>query len=304
MELPKHFFEGRRLETLVENQTSYSVNNAEMHIFETHQEAEKVLLQFHEPVLASMIEGKKVMHLHGHQAFSFLPGESLILPPDEIMCIDFPEARMDNPTRCSAMSINEEKIAEVVDIMNDKNPRVDEGEWKYADYNFHFTNDAAINQIIQRLFFLFSEDHPSKDVFVDFMLKELIIRILRANYKEIYTEQSLQLSGNNRIAYVIDFIRKNLDKPPTITELSRKAYMSESHFHRVFKNEVGISPIDFINNERIKLATRLLANPKMKIKEVYMRCGFDSRSYFNRMFRKKQQLSPTEYQNQFAQEVA
>ncbi len=304
MELPKHFFEGRRLETLVENQTSYSVNNAEMHIFETHQEAEKVLLQFHEPVLASMIEGKKVMHLHGHQAFSFLPGESLILPPDEIMCIDFPEARMDNPTRCSAMSINEEKIAEVVDIMNDKNPRVDEGEWKYADYNFHFTNDAAINQIIQRLFFLFSEDHPSKDVFVDFMLKELIIRILRANYKEIYTEQSLQLSGNNRIAYVIDFIRKNLDKPLTITELSRKAYMSESHFHRVFKNEVGISPIDFINNERIKLATRLLANPKMKIKEVYMRCGFDSRSYFNRMFRKKQQLSPTEYQNQFAQEVA
>ncbi len=304
MELPKHFFEGRRLETLVENQTSYSVNNAEMHIFETHQEAEKVLLQFHEPVLASMIEGKKVMHLHGHQAFSFLPGESLILPPDEIMCIDFPEARMDNPTRCSAMSINEEKIAEVVDIMNDKNPRIDDGEWKYADYNFHFTNDTAINQIIQRLFFLFSEDHPSKDVFVDFMLKELIIRILRANYKEIYTEQSLQLSGNNRIAFVIDFIRKNLDKPLTITELSRKAYMSESHFHRVFKNEVGISPIDFINNERIKLATRLLANPKIKIKEVYMRCGFDSRSYFNRMFRKKQQLSPTEYQNQFAQEVA
>ena len=80
--------------------------------------------------------------------------------------------------------------------------------------------------------------------------------------------------------------------------------MSESHFHRVFKNEIGISPIDFINNERIKLATRLLANPKIKIKEVYMRCGFDSRSYFNRMFRKKQQLSPTEYQNQFAQEVA
>lgn len=286
MELPKHFFEGRRLETLVENQTTYAVNNAEMHIFETHQQADKVLLQFHEPVLASMIEGKKVMHLHGHQAFSFLPGESLILPADEIMCIDFPEAQMNNPTRCSAMSINTEKIAEVVDIMNSSSPRIDNNEWKYADYNFHFTNDAAINQIIQRLFFLFTEDHPSKDVFVDFMLKELIIRILRANYKEIYTEQALQLSGNNRIAFVINYIRKNLDKPLTIAELSGKAYMSESHFHRVFKNELGISPVDFINNERIKLATRLLSDPTISIKEVYMRCGFDSRSYFNRMFRK------------------
>jgi AraC-like DNA-binding protein len=304
MELPKHFFEGRRLETLVENQTTYAVNNAEMHIFETHQQADKVLLQFHEPVLASMIEGKKVMHLHGHQAFSFLPGESLILPADEIMCIDFPEAQMNNPTRCSAMSINTEKIAEVVDIMNSSSPRIDNNEWKYADYNFHFTNDAAINQIIQRLFFLFTEDHPSKDVFVDFMLKELIIRILRANYKEIYTEQALQLSGNNRIAFVINYIRKNLDKPLTISELSGKAYMSESHFHRVFKNELGISPVDFINNERIKLATRLLSDPTISIKEVYMRCGFDSRSYFNRMFRKKQQLSPTQFQAKYAQEVA
>ena len=304
MELPKHFFEGRRLETLVENQTTYAVNNAEMHIFETHQQAEKILLQFNEPVLASMIQGKKVMHLHGHQAFSFLPGESLILPADEIMCIDFPEAEMNNPTRCSAMSINEEKITEVVDIMNCSSPRIDNNEWKYADYNFHFTNDAAINQIIQRLFFLFSEDHPSKDVFVDFMLKELIIRIIRANYKEIYTEQALQLSSNNRIAFVINYIRKNLDKPLSIRELSNKAYMSESHFHRVFKNELGISPVDFINNERIKLATRLLADPKITVKEVYMRCGFDSRSYFNRMFRKKQQLSPTQYQAKYAQEVA
>ncbi len=304
MELPEHFFEGRRLETLVENQTTYSVENAEMHIFETHQQAEHVLLQFHEPVLASMIQGKKIMHLHGHQAFSFLPGESLILPADEIMCIDFPEAQMDNPTRCSAMSINEEKIYEVVQIMNEQFPRIDESEWKYADYNFHFTNDSAINQIIQRLFFLFSENHPSKDVFVDFMLKELIIRILRANYREIYTEQALELSSNNRIAFVINYIRKNLSKPLSIQELSRKAYMSESHFHRIFKNEIGLSPIDFINNERIKLATRLLSNPSIKIKEVYRECGFDSRSYFNRMFRRKQNLSPTEYQSQFTKEVA
>lgn len=304
MELPDHFYTGRRLETLVENQTTYAVSNAEMHIFETHEQADKILLQFHEPVLASMIQGKKVMHLHGHQAFSFLPGESLILPSDEMMCIDFPEATMENPTRCSAMSINEDKITEVVELMNEQNPLLDDNEWKYADYNFHFTNDAAINQIIQRLFFLFTENHPSKDVFVDFMLKELIIRILRANYREIYSEQALQLSGNNRIAFVINYIRQHLDRSISIHELSRKAYMSESHFYRVFKNETGLSPIDFINNERIKLATRLLADPTIKIKEVYKRCGFDSRSYFNRMFRKKKQLSPTQFQAKYAQDVA
>lgn len=287
----------RRLETLVENQTSYAVESAEMHIFETHQEAEQILLKFREPVLASMLEGKKVMHLNGMTSFNFLPGESLILPSDELMCIDFPEAQMDNPTRCLAMTISEDKIRETVTFLNESCSKIDD-EWKFADYNFHFTNDIAIQQIIHRLLFLFSEDHPSKDVFADFMLRELIIRILQTETRKIYTEKTMQLSATHRLAFIIQYIRENLDKSLTIKELSDKAYMSESNFHRVFKNELNISPIDFINNERIKLATSLLQNPKNKIKDIYMRCGFNSLSYFIRMFKRKEQLSPKEYQSQ------
>ena len=296
MDLPVDFLKGRRLETLVENQTSYTLENAAMHVFETHQAAERVLLQFDQPVLASMFQGKKVMHLRSHQSFDFLPGESLILPSNEVMCIDFPEARMDNPTRCLAMAISEDKIREVIMLMNENLPKADDAEWQFMDYNFHFTNDTGIYQIIQRLLFLFTENHPSKDLFVNFMLKELIIRILQAESRKIYTDKALTLSSNNRLAFIIQYIRDNLDKPLTIEELSRKAYMSDSNFHRVFKNETGVSPVDFINNERIKLATSLLQDPNMKIKEVYMACGFDSRSYFNRVFKRKKRLSPKAFQ--------
>ena len=96
MQLPDKFFKERKLENLVENQTSYTLNNASMHVFETHSQAEKVLLQFDQPVLASMLIGKKVMHLRDKKSFDFLPGESLILPSNEVMCIDFPEANEDN----------------------------------------------------------------------------------------------------------------------------------------------------------------------------------------------------------------
>ncbi|MCB0688790.1 MAG: AraC family transcriptional regulator, partial [Saprospiraceae bacterium] len=275
----------RRLETLVENQTSYALTSAEMHIFETHQVAESVLLRFSEPVLASMLEGKKVMHLKDTTAFDFLPGESLVLPSDELMCIDFPEAHMDNPTRCLAMTIADDKIMDTVDFLNTSREKID-GQWSFTDYNFHFTNDLAIQQIIHRLLFLFTENHPSKDVFADFMLRELIIRILQTETRRIYTEKTIQLSSSHRLAFIIDYIRKNLDQKLTVKELSDKVYMSESNFHRVFKNELNISPIDFINNERIKLATSLLQNPRMKIKDVYLECGFNSLSYFNRMFKR------------------
>ncbi|HLO52690.1 MAG TPA: AraC family transcriptional regulator [Saprospiraceae bacterium] len=297
MLLSDKFYSGRKLQTLVENQTSYTLNNAAMHIFETHQTADRILLQFDQPVLASMLQGKKVMHLRSKQAFDFLPGESLILPSDEVMCIDFPEANMDSPTKCMAMAISEDKIREVIMIMNETMPRSENQEWCFMDYNFHFTNDTGIYHILQRLLFLFTENHPAKDLFVDFMLKELIIRIMQAESKKIYTDQALHMNTSNRLAYVVNYIRKNLQQNLNVQDLSQKAYMSESNFHKVFKNELGISPVEFINNERIKLASSLLQDPNIKIKEVYMECGFESRSYFNRLFKRKKNISPKEFKD-------
>ena len=297
MELSNKFFRDRKLQSLVENQTSYTLNNAALHIFETHTQAEKVILEFDQPVLASMLKGKKIMHLKDKQAFDFLPGESLILPSREVMCIDFPEARSNKPTQCLAMAISEEKIKSVLCRMNEQMPKADNLEWSLLDYNFHFTNDLGIYQILQRLMFLFTEEHPSKDLFVDNMLEELIIRILQTNSKKIYTEKSLGLATSNRLAYVVEFIRSNLSSNISISDLSRKACMSESNFYRVFKNELGVSPIDFINNERIKLAVSLLQDKKRSIKEIYRECGFESRSYFNRVFKSRKNMAPGDYQS-------
>ncbi|WP_257710580.1 AraC family transcriptional regulator [Gramella sp. MT6] len=297
MDLSSDFYENRKLENLVENQTSYTLNNAALHIFETHEKAERVLLKFDQPVLASMIKGKKIMHLRDLQSFNFLPGESLILPSNEMMCIDFPEAQINNPTRCLAMAISEDKISKVLEHMNEYMPKAEKTEWSLMDYNFHFTNDVGIYQILQRLLFLFTEDHPSKDLFVDNMLEELIIRILQTNSRRIYTDESFKLSSNNRLAFIVEYIRSNLHNPLSVKKLSKKACMSESNFYRVFKNELGISPTDFINNERIKLAVSLLQNPEKSIKEIYQECGFESRSYFNRVFKSRKKVAPGDYQS-------
>lgn len=297
--LSKRFFEERSLQDMVENQTTYTMNSAAMHVFETHKRAEQVLLKFDQPVLASMLEGKKIMHLRDSQSFDFLPGESLVLPAEEIMRIDFPEAKEKNPTRCLAMAISEDKIKQTLYLMNEKLPKFDERDWSLMDYNFHFSNDREIFQIIQRLLYLFTENHPSKDLFVDNMLQELVIRVLQTNSKKAYLENSAQFQQSSRLRYVIEFIRKNIHQNICIEELSKQAYMSESNFYRVFKNEMGISPVEFINEERIKLATELLKESDRKIKDVFMECGFESRSYFNRVFKKIKKVSPGKFQAQY-----
>lgn len=302
MLLPEDFFRHRKLESLVENQTSYELEHAAMHIFETHEQAERVILQFDQPVLASMISGKKIMHLKDKNAFNFYPGESLVLPAQETMCIDFPEANHANPTRCLAMAINEEQIQHIVQMMNETMPRTDHSEWCLMDYNFHFTNDQGIYQLLQRLLFLFTENHPSKNYFVNNMLVELIVRILQTDVKKYHLEAKSDQVNNNRMSAVVNYILTHLHENLTIEQLSARVYMSESHFYRVFRNEMGISPLNFVNTERIKKAMELLRNPDLTVKEVYMECGFDNRSYFNRLFKKHSNLSPLEFQYRMNQD--
>jgi AraC-like DNA-binding protein len=169
----------------------------------------------------------------------------------------------------------------------------DEGAlWSLMDYNFHFVNDTIIFQILQRLMFLFAEDHAHKDYFVDNMLRELIIRVLQTNESQLYKSETLSLPENSRLSNVVRYIRSNLHETLHVETLSKYACMSPSHFYRVFKQQLGMSPVEFINLERIKQAVSLLQNPSISIKEVYLSCGFESRSYFNRVFKSYHQLGP------------
>lgn len=288
-------YENRKLENHVENRTVHTLKNAELNIFETHLQATQVLLRFPQPVLASMLRGKKVMHLQDSPAFGFLPGESVILPSNELMCIDFPEATALNPTQCLALALSEDKLQEAVDLLNNRGTKQNGLEWSVMDYNYHFTNDIAINQILQRLIFIFTENHPSKDIFSDLLIQELVIRILQTETKSMYLKKSLTDANNDRLSYVIKFIRENLTEDLSIELLSEKAYMSESNFYRTFKHELGSSPNDFIIEERLKVAESLLRNPRLSVKEAYLASGFNSFSYFCRIFKKKKNLSPTEF---------
>lgn len=299
MRLSESFSKSRKLVDLVENQTSYELTDSAMHIFETHAKAEKVQLQFGTPVLASMFQGKKVMHLRNKKPFEFLPGESLILPADEMMCIDFPEAREENPTKCLAMEIGEDRIDRVLLLMNENMAKVDGDEWCLMDYNFHFTNDPGIYQILQRLVYLYTENHPSKDLFVSNMVQELVIRILQANTRKNYEENAERLSGRKRFAYLVQYIRANLNSPFSISELSHKSCMSESNFYKAFKQELGVTPVEFINSERIKKAMDLLEDEDCDLTEVFLACGFKNRSYFNRMFKRNTGMSPNSYRLRF-----
>ncbi|MEG1229693.1 MAG: helix-turn-helix transcriptional regulator, partial [Flavobacterium sp.] len=65
---------------------------------------------------------------------------------------------------------------------------------------------------------------------------------------------------------------------------------------RFFKRELGMSPIEYVLNEKIKYAKKLLRNPSIQINEVCYLSGFEDANYFIRLFKKHEGITPKQYQ--------
>jgi len=174
-------------------------------------------------------------------------------------------------------------------------PRSDSFDWSQASKNLHFANDVGITQLIQRMVYLCAEDHTAKDIFIDMSLKELVIRLLEVESRQHHLLDPEGRATSQPITAAVAYILTHLDERLTIEDLSKMAYMSKSSFFRAFRNEMGISPIDFINGERIKLAVCLLKRKELSIRQIALRCGFNSASYFTRMFKKHYGVSPVSF---------
>lgn len=284
------------LKTLVENRTIHTLNHCELNIFETYQEAQKVPLKFNDLVVTSMLRGKKVMHLFDNEGFEYLPGETVIVPSNVEMKIDFPEASKENPTQCLALALDHTKISEILNLLNEKYPKEGSNNfWQLNANNYFFYNNVELANSIQKLIKVCLSNSITKDVIADLTLQEMLIQII-----QLQTQKSIEnntFKGNNSSLFpIISYIKANIHSAINLKNLSDVANMSTTAFHRFFKKELGITPIEFIAQEKIKMAKTLLSEPNIHINEVSYELGYEDSNYFIRLFKKHEGITPKQYQ--------
>ncbi len=285
-----------QLKTLVENRTAYSLNQCELNVFETHAASFKVPLVFDSLVITSMLRGKKVMHLYDNQCFDYLPGESVIVPANVTMKIDFPEAELGNPTQCTALAIESSHIENTLNYLNERFPRESDSQPWQLNYNqYHYYNNEEIAMLSNKLIGICTGTKLNKDIYADLTLKELLVSIMQSQNLNHLTLNTYAEKNINPLACIIGYIKDNIHEKFQIEYLSNKACMSKATFYRVFKKELGISPLDFIFTQKISKAKELLRNPTLKIATISDELGFSDANYFIRVFKKLEGITPNQY---------
>jgi AraC family transcriptional regulator len=128
---------------------------------------------------------------------------------------------------------------------------------------------------------------------VDSLKTTLAIHLLR-NYCTTQPKRSSYGSGLSQatLQQVEEYVKQHLSQDLKLIELSAIAQLSPYHFLRLFKQRMGITPHQYILQQRIEKAKQLLQHSKRSIADIAVRTGFSDQSHLTKCFKRKFGVTP------------
>lgn len=140
--------------------------------------------------------------------------------------------------------------------------------------------EGAFNEIIKH----FNSTSVSAKLKLNASLMQLIAELFNANHsKKKYSEA---------VRDCIGYIKEHFSDKVTLQELSELSGYSGAHTTRIFKEETGQTPHEWLTNVRINRAKELLAMSEKTLEAIAEECGFASPAHFKILFKKTVGITP------------
>jgi AraC family transcriptional regulator len=102
----------------------------------------------------------------------------------------------------------------------------------------------------------------------------------------------------HQLLQVLDYLDAHLGREITLAELAELVDISQFHFGRLFKQSLGLSPYQYLLQQRVERAKALLKHTDKPIVAIALECGFNSHSHLGRKFRQLTGMTPKTYRTQ------
>ena len=130
--------------------------------------------------------------------------------------------------------------------------------------------------------------------------RRMVVPPQRDGGQRQYIDQPIPVRCSEGFAPHLDWILANLDKPHTVATLARRASMSARTFARRFVDETGTTPMQWVTDQRVLYARRLLEESDLDIDRIADRTGFGTATLLRHHFRRIIGVTPSGYRRSFA----
>jgi AraC-like DNA-binding protein/mannose-6-phosphate isomerase-like protein (cupin superfamily) len=138
------------------------------------------------------------------------------------------------------------------------------------------------------------DEFCSQSQFSGDIRKKLLAALISILYREIVA------AGQKNDSYtlsqqVVYFIKKNYSKSVTISDITEALHVSKSYLSHAFKNETGITLMNYLHETRIKKAANLLSTTDDNMSHITSQIGYSSYALFSKWFKRIIGMTPHEY---------
>ncbi|MGN0447673.1 MAG: AraC family transcriptional regulator [Acutalibacteraceae bacterium] len=148
-----------------------------------------------------------------------------------------------------------------------------------------------VKKLLFRLFDCICQKKIATELDMSLDIYKLFTELLNPHSPKAKGESSYEESIQDVKKYISDNLNENL----TVSKLAKKVSMSSSHFSRIFKQQTGFSPYDYVLLSRLNRAKYLLLETDMSIAAIAYDIGFNSESNFIYFFSENEGISPGKF---------
>jgi AraC family transcriptional regulator len=168
--------------------------------------------------------------------------------------------------------------------------------YKGEIFSQHKFNDPLIYQLGLALKTELNANRSIDSLYTESLTDTLLVHLLRLCSSQTHLASSFNRGLSKlQLQAVIDYIQANIDRNLSLTELASIAQLGSHHFSNLFKRSTGLSPYQYVIQQRLDRATELLKNTDRSIVDIAIQTGFANQSHLTTQFRKHRSITPKKY---------